>query len=237
MTIAILSWGSHKTLLNTLTSYRNYELNDAQKIIYFQEITDDDIQIAKDFGYEWIGSNENIGIGPAYAELIKHAKGEFFLFLENDWELIENPHMELYAAEILLNQKVIDVARFRHRVNHGHPLWTLQFKGREMDKPTHLLDSVHWSEPGVDYPDLVKLVGVDLDQQDSTYISFTFSVASSQNANWTNNPTMFRTEWLKEIILPMLGSADVEKDIQGWWELQEFQVGQSRGLFTHHRIG
>jgi len=30
---------------------------------------------------------------------------------------------------------------------------------------------------------------------------------------------------------------DVEKNIQSWWQTQEFKVMQGEGLFTHNRVG
>lgn len=224
MTIAILSWAAHRTLLNTLRSYQalGIDQTDNEKIIWFQEISQSDRDIAKKYGYEAVGSNQNIGIANAYRELVNMASGDLFLFLENDWVALEGSN-DLYAASELLRNAVVDVARLRHRRIPGHPLWTLQFKGYEDTKPTHLLDSIHWTDPS--------RFGPITDIGDDWY------TASSRNANWTNNPHMAKTDWLKDNILPQLGSKDIEVDLQPWWEQQDFMVGQGSGIFTHKRIG
>lgn len=224
MTIAILSWGAHRTLINSLESHKIFGLDDDEKIIYFQEMSDKDIEIAQSYGYKSIGSSQNIGIGPAYAELVREAKGEFFLFLENDWMLIEPPQNQIKSGQYLLKERIIDVARFRHRRIPGHPLWSSQFAGHEMDRPQFLLDAIHWRD---------NTEMLEFHPTIQNYGNWHFT--SSANANWTNNPTMFRTEWLREYMLPWL-TGDVERGIEDWWQEQDFSVAQSNGLFTHNRL-
>lgn len=236
MTIAILSWAAHETLINTLESYRKYNLDDEDKIIFFQEYSDDDIEIAHRYGYRWIGSPFNVGIGAAYAALANQAKGEFFLFLENDWELICDPINQIYAAQVLLHAHLTDVVRLRHRSLPGAPLWTMQFQDREMERPTHLLDSVHWTDPAAKFPDLVKRTGVLIQTGPDENVQEVFWGTDAGHANWTNNPTLFRTDWVQENIVPRVGDSDLERDIQSWWEQQSFRVSQGNGLFTHNRV-
>lgn len=229
MTTAILSWGAHGTLINTLKSYKKYGLDqlDDDRLIYFQEYTQKDGEIADKYGYTALGSPENTGIANAYKHLVNHASGDLFLFLENDWELIEEPQYILDTAAYMLRQEVVDVARLRHRKNPGAPLWSQQFKGRELDRPEFLLDCIHWTDPLIFSPLIEEL---DLDQERGRWVG-----ALAKNANWTNNPTMFRTEWLREHIVPRI-TGDIEVDLQGWWKEQPFFVGQGNGLFTHNRL-
>jgi hypothetical protein len=227
LTIAMLSWGHHKTLINTLSSYQNGGLlfnPNIEYIIYFQEVSKGDERIAKLFGFEAYGWETNIGIAPAYDFLVRAAKGDCFLFLENDWELRELPWKQLNVAMFRLLDGVYDVVRFRHRQHPGHPLWTRQFQGRELTRPEHLLDCVHWVERPAD--------------RFKDYIGWDdpFFNTTARYANWTNNPTMFRTNWLKEIILPRIGIRDIEIDLQSWWQEQDFVVAQGEGLFTHNRL-
>jgi hypothetical protein len=221
MTIAILSWGSHKTLINTLESYKKFNLNDTEKLIFFQEISKRDIEIAEEYGYLWQGDLENVGIAEAYKALVEHATGELFLFLENDWELLEPPEQQLAEASRLLLDNTIDIARFRHRQHPGNPLWTRQFEGNEMSRPEHLLDSIHWTNP---------------DKFESVQKGGQWYITTAEYANWTNNPHMARTDFLRKEIVPRL-SGDIEKSLQEWWQQQSFVVTQGDGLFTHNRIG
>lgn len=227
LTIGILSWNAHKTLLNTLKSYKLFGLDKLadQKIIFFQQMKKADIEIAENHGYEYIGSPNNIGIAAAYKELVEHTTSDLFLFLENDWLLLEAAKEKITDGETILEMREADVVRYRHRKHHGHPLWTLQFQGCELDHPTHLLDAIHWTESPENFEGIRK-----------GYLQYYYAKAT--HANWTNNPTMFRTHFLKTYILPRIGTRDAEIDLQEWWEQQDWiTVAQGEGLFTHKRIG
>jgi hypothetical protein len=222
LTIGILSWRAHRTLVNTLESYKIFGLDllAKEKIIYFQEQSVTDLSIASKYGYEAIGTKENLGIAAGYQALVERSTRPVFLFLENDWVLIDNPDRQLSRGWSFVESGIMDLIRYRHRKFPGNPLWTLQFQGREYDRPTHLLDSIHWTDPSkfreiTQSPDLF--------------------ITTSMNANWTNNPHMARTEWLLENIVPRI-AGDIEGTLQEWWEQQLYMVGQGDGLFTHKRI-
>lgn len=230
MTIAILSYKSHNTLIQTLHSYQYWNLPhyDNDRVIFFQEISDEDKKIAKKYGYIAIGSKENMGIAEGYKRLVEFSTGEFFLFLENDWRLLENPAASLTDARFLISTGQADIVRLRHRKTPGWPLWTKQFEGNEMQRPTHLLDCVHWQDtPASLFPDYINL---------TTSYNRVWYTATSKNANWTNNPHLARTAFIRENVIPHLGNNDLEKNIQPWWEQQDFKVAQGDGLFTHDRI-
>jgi len=226
MTLAILSWGAHRTLINSLESYRAFGISDSESIIFFQEITNTDRKIADKYGFKHIGSDRNIGIAQAYKALVKAATGDTFLFLENDWLALESGERLNKGLELLYSDTV-DVVRFRHRLIPGAPLWTLQYMDIEETKYSHLLDCVHWTE--------------NPDERFDGHITKTsngFYATSSRFANWTNNPTMFKTEFLIDHILPRIGTRDIEVDLQDWWQEQSFMVAQDNvGIFTHKRIG
>lgn len=235
ITLAMLSWGSHKTLENTLNSYQKHGLLNHvdERIIFFQEASDQDRKIADQYGFEMvISASENIGIAKAYQHLLEMATKDCFLFLENDWELIrDNWKPQIVAADILIRSGLIDGLRLRHRQNPGHPLWTRQFEGREHDKPSHMLDAVHWTER----PEDLGFMYVDYYLTELQTHEH-FWIVPARYANWTNNPTIFRKSFLMEHIHPRLGSGDIERDIQGWWEQQDFMIAQGEGLFTHNRL-
>lgn len=225
MTLAVLSWGAHRTLVNTLESYQTFGIDDPEKIIFFQEISPADKRIADKYGFKYLGSSTNIGIAQAYKRLVEAATGETFLFLENDWVALESGDRLKYGQELLYSDRA-DCVRFRHRRFPGHPLWTLQFEGNEYERPTHLLDAVHWTTHPENFPEITKDVNTE------------FYITSSHYGNWTNNPTMFRTEFLENEVIPRIGKRDIEVDIQDWWADQDFIVAQDNvGIFTHNRIG
>lgn len=230
ITLAVLSWAAHKTLLNTLMSYeRSGLLNlSTERLIYYQEISPEDIEIAKRFGFEYEGNSRNIGISGGYLNLLRRASGDQFLFLENDWACVEDSLktvVHLMTVAGLIESNIIDLARFRHWAYPGEPLWTRQFMDKEYERPTHLLDCIHWKAHPEDFPEITKILS-------------DFYITTSKNANWTNNPHMAKTEWLRKYIEPRMNPFnDIERDIQSWWEQQDFKVGQGHGLFTHKRIG
>jgi len=227
MTIAILSWGYHDTLINTLDSYYYKGLLDLddEKVIFFQEYSAKDRRIAHEFGFESFGSPENIGIAEAYKLLAAYASGEFFLFLENDWKLLEYPDDAILDGQAMLSLGIADLVRYRHAERPGAPLWTRQFEGREYDRPTHLLDAIHWEKNLDKFEEIksIKLTGRE------------WFTTTARNANWTNNPHMVKTSFAQDVIAPRMGSGDGERDIQSWWEQQDYKVAQGKGLFTHER--
>src|SRR3990167_4250325 len=160
LTIAILSWGAHKTLLNSLESYKIFLPLTAQKLIFFQEFSREDHEIAESYGFDYIASSTNIGISGGYKSLIEHAEYDKFLFLENDWENtnLENTVQIIHRSLFLLETNNTDVVRLRSRNNPGHPLWTRQFEGREYDRPEHLLDCVHWESDPTRFPEITEVL-------------------------------------------------------------------------------
>jgi hypothetical protein len=246
MTIGMLSWGAENTLKQTLESYYYYSLGkDEEKLIYLQEANSYQVALVRSFGWHPIESPFNTGIAMGYNRLVQAASEPFFLFLENDWKLIDYPEPHISHGRGFLRSDDADIVRYRHRKNPGNPLWTRQFQGREYDKPTHLLDAIHWEPYPEKFPEIKRreirfqrVLPMNLfdDRPPVENLYYNWYFTSSKYANWTNNPHMARTSFLREEILPRFGRRDGEVDIQSWWEKQQFIVAQSDGLFTHDRI-
>lgn len=231
LTIGILSWKSQTTLENTLQSYQDAGLLGlaSEVFVFFQEISESDQALANKFGIKSFGSDKNLGIAGGYREMLNHVGQPTYLFLENDW-VIPKDHYPLvieqlsYGQKMLTNQTV-DVVRYRSRNNPGSPLWTAQFRGKELSRPEHLLDCVHWeSRPDLVFREYIQSLCPD------------WYTTSAQFANWTNNPHMIRTKWVQEILLPHLGNRDIERDLQLWWQTTSNIVLHGNGLFTHKRL-
>jgi len=233
ISIGILSWHSGQTLVNTLSTYYQNALfeivNDVT--ILFQEITDEDKQIADHFSLPYIGLNKNIGIGKAFIDLAKNAQTENILLLEHDWQLIENretTYNRLYSGLELLNNGYTSV-RYRHRVDPGYPHFSFKHKGNELNyyddwhqcTSPHLLDSLHWLDPSVSFPDKIQKYGE-------------YFVTTSRWGNWTNNPCLIKKEFYINNMLPFVGEGiDLEEKIEYWWPRQNFKVAHGEGLFKH----
>lgn len=232
ISVGILSWKSKKTLLNTLYSYKESGLlnmvNDVK--IFFQESDEEDKFIAAQYEVGAILSEANVGIGKAFSYLAQHAWTSNILFLENDWVCIEPAEVvyrELSAGLHLIEYNKADMVKYRHRVSPGDPLYTVQYKGNELAAPKHLFDCCHWIQhPEIAYPDQITK-----DKSTDYYM------CSSQYANHTNNPTLFKTKFYLDKISPFSGNGvDLEGKIDGWWQTQNFTVAHGDGLFTHQRI-
>ena len=234
ISIGILAWNSGQVLVDTLTTYHNNGLfdivNDAT--ILFQEFNEQDYEIAKHFGLDFIGENTNIGIGQAFIKLTENAQSDYVLVLEHDWNLIENE-----ATTFLRLQKSyqaiemgLDVVRLRHRKNPGYPHFSFRYQGQELTyyddnsqcTSPHLLDSLHWCEPDLEFGDYVKK------SEDMFW-------TTSRYGNWTNNPCLYKKQFYLDVVNQFAGDGiALEGNIAKWWAEQSFKVGHGEGLFKHN---
>ena len=136
ISIGILSWHSGQVLVDTLTTYHNNGLfemvNDVT--ILFQEVTQQDIEIARHFGLDFIGLQKNIGIGQAFIRLTENAKEDYVLVLEHDWNLIEDRETTYNTLKRSVSaiEMGMNVVRLRHRKDPGYPHFSFRHKGKEL---------------------------------------------------------------------------------------------------------
>jgi hypothetical protein len=233
LSIGILSWKSGQTLVNTLLTYFAdgwiHKVNDV--CILFQECSEEDKKIANHFGIPYIAHDTNIGIGQAFMELTEQAKTENVMILEHDWKLIEsaNVAVERIKSGIELLDLGYKCVRYRHRTDPGNPHYSFKYKGRELtyyDKlfettSPHLLDSVHWLDPAVEFPDKIQKAGE-------------YFVCSSRYGNWTNNPCMYKKQFYLDTVGQFAGGGiELEGKISKWWCEQTYKVAHGEGLFKH----
>jgi len=237
ISIGILAWHSGQTLVNTLESYYTLGLLDMVNdvTLLFQEVTDEDKTIADHFGIKYIGLDENIGIGKAFLKLTELAETENVLILEHDWLLIEDGEttFERLNSGLELLNNGYSCIRYRHRFNPGHPHFSLQYQGRELDyydneiecTSPHLLDSVHWiNDPASQFPDKI--------QKQGEYFTTT-----SRWGNWTNNPCLYKKDFYLDIVNNFSGGGiDLEGNISRWWAKQTYKVAHGSGLFKHNDL-
>lgn len=233
VSIGILAWNSGQTLIDTLATYYEnglFEIVTDIKIL-FQEVSNQDIEIANHFGIEYIGLTENIGIGKGFIELTKNAKKENVLILEHDWKLIESKEITYNSLQSGINilNNGFDVVRYRHRKEPGFPHFSFKYIGNELNyyddwhecTAPHLLDSLHWLDPSESFPDKI--------QKDGEYF-----VTTSRWGNWTNNPCMYKKDFYINVIEQFSGEGiDLERKIANWWAKQEYKVAHGEGLFKH----
>lgn len=233
LAILMLTWGRRPTLLNTLESCRRGGLLDqvGEKLLFFQEATAGDREIALKYGFEPILCRRNIGIGEAWKRMAEHTAARFILLLENDWELIEEARevaAQLVEALEWLARDDADVVRLRHRHDPGVPLCSRHLAFRELSEGEEatwfLADCIFWREhPEVAFPD--KIV-----RRDGMYVT------SSRWACYTNNPCVYRREWYLDTVGPFCvgGGIRLETNIVRWWPRQGFRIAHRKGLFRHN---
>jgi hypothetical protein len=234
ISIGILAWNSGQVLVDTLTTYYNNGLFDIvnDTTILFQEVSTQDVEIAKHFGLDFIGLQSNVGIGKAFIKLTENAQTDNVLILEHDWNLIENEattYIRLHSGIDMLDNGY-DAIRYRHRREPGNPHFSFRHRGNELNyyddeiqcTSPHLLDSVHWLEPAVEFPDKIQKIG-------------DYFITTSRWGNWTNNPTMYKKQFYLDTVTQFAGDGiALEGNISKWWAQQTFGVAHGEGLFKHN---
>jgi hypothetical protein len=237
ISIVILSWKANKTLRNTLNSYKKKGLLDLtdDTTVFFQEISQEDIDICLEFGIRSIGDSTNIGIGKAFEELFKQAKYDIVLGLENDWVIDIPIQEEVYciteSSINILKDGTADFVRLRHNKVPGVPLYTAQFHNREMDSPEHLIEQVHFLGKGLadKFQDIFSYLDTDLTE---------YVIGDSRYSNYSNNPFMCTKQFYLYKVAPYSGVAGQNETlIRESWMAGGYKVAFNMpGVFTHKRI-
>jgi hypothetical protein len=176
---------------------------------------------------------ENIGIGKAFIRLTENAQTDYVLVLEHDWNLIENSettYERLQDGIYLLDECPLNAIRYRHRKDPGNPHFSFRHRGNELNyydpeiecTSPHLLDSLHWLDPSVEFPDKIQKLGQHF-------------ITTSRWGNWTNNPTMYKKDFYLETVRQFAGDGiALEGNISKWWAQKKYGVAHGEGLFKHN---
>lgn len=207
ITIGYLSWKRHYILSQTLKSHQSNGLfdliNSKNRNIFFQELSDEDINISNEFKCNYFGDSENIGILNAFIKLVEKCETEYFIFSENDWYLIENKEVTekiLNDCVNMLEDDLCDVIRLRHRKNPGEPLYS---------KPKNIDEWLNQNVSGFPYK-LESLTWVDEPNQIYKNIfqeyngNYKWYITTLNHQKWSNNIFIAKTSYLKNIIIPLI---------------------------------
>lgn len=237
LTLGILTYNAPNTLERTLKGYFDKKLNSYIKefLLYINpsRFSEQNVELAKNFGIKYHLADQNKWIGPAFKWIAESTESETILFLEDDFFLIEENEEKIFkildTAVSFLKKEETDVVRLRSRRNAGNPLYSSWFAGQEHQCMTHLAECVHWRDnPDLDFPGYCQKIS-----EDPVWYRF-----SSKNANFTNNPCIYRKEFYKTHIMPTycLDNTDIETAATNWWSAQDFKVIAGDGLFCHDRL-
>jgi hypothetical protein len=239
VSVGILSWRRPSTLRHALRSYRRTGLLDAvgEVTLFCNEADPRELNLARDYRLRALTSDSNVGIGPAFARLAQVASRPLFLFLENDWPCTEpfgTAQQRLATAATLVETGAADAVRLRHRRRYGHPLYSraaLSGRETELRNLPHLLDAAHWHAA----PEEIFAGRIARRQVAGEEWFF----APSDHAAYTNNPSLYRTDFARDVLAPrgLQPGLESEAALQDWWQGAGLTVAMGEGLFTHRDPG
>ena len=118
LSLGVLSWRAHETLVKTLASYRDLLPLVDEAVVFFNEISDEDRAIAGKFGFRAEGSPENLGILGGTLGLVRCLGGDIVMSLQNDNPVNVPPDVlavRLDEARQLITAGRADMVRLRDR--------------------------------------------------------------------------------------------------------------------------
>jgi len=236
---AYLSWKDTKKLATTISTHKIL-LHHTYPSVFFQEPSDQDFDLAKKHNIKTISSRENIGIANAFIQLVNYAinqKLEYFIFLQNDFEITENANKSLKFISTcidIIDSGKADLIHMLSANNPGSPMWCWKDRGIVDKNSRRKLESRFWQNPANVYPEQIKQEKIGVD---------TWYFTDSKNQNWTNMPCICRTQFLKDFVLPTLEQnkeanhySGFEKVMAGFlpWHRHLHKIAaSSSGIFTH----
>jgi hypothetical protein len=258
ITIGYLSWKRHPILNQTLNSHKLNGLYDIIKsenrTIFFQELSNDDKDIADSYDCNYFGNNENIGILNAFIKLVEKCETEYFIFSENDWYLIENKEVTEKILEDcieLLKNNLCDIIRLRHRKTPGNPLYSRpknveEWLNQNIHGFPYKLESLSWlDEPNKVYNNIFTEFNGN----------YKWYITTINHQKWSNNIYIAKTSYLKNVIIPLIkfvennnnkytGLEDILINYKNYLGkdlnfdniinlYDKIRIGAGEGLFTH----
>ena len=253
--VCILSWRSPEILEKTLETYKKNKLFDFfdEKLILFQEITQEDINVATKYGIPYLSTEKNIGIEAGWRKILEHVQSDYVLMLENDCPVIEPSTViatQLNTAIELLSKDIADIVRLRSITAPGEKFDTInKYKSYYCNnccfikrllrpfKARRLIGSAIYSisNPDKKHPHELK-----------KYNSHCY-ITNSAHLNWTNQSVIFNKRFVLHTLLNRVqthpsnrllnGFQDIERALNcQWWRKSKFPIGVCSGIFTHQRL-
>jgi hypothetical protein len=243
ITIGYLSWKRHNIFKQTLDSHKKNGLfeiiSSTNRIIFFQELSEKDKEIAKIYECNYISNNQNIGILNAFIELVEACKTEYFIFCENDWNLIEDSTKTKNIIDDcvkILESNKADIIRLRHRTNPGNPLYSRpknmkEWLNTDISKFPYKLESLSWlEEPNKNYNNI-------LEEYNGNYKWY---ITSLEHQRWSNNIFIGTTDYIKNNIIELIKQFKSSnnnytglEDVLINNKIHNTRLAGGDGLFTH----
>ena len=247
--LGILSWRAPLTLAATLQNYAENGLFEHfdQCLLFCQELSEHDRQVAQRFALPIDGSVQNLGILGGVTQLLERLETEYVVLLENDCPLMETgaeAGRQLGAALADLQAGVAQLFRLRHLQQPGegfctlgkylryHPVRDSWLDSRMTEQSPGLRWVRRWLRPGK----ARRLSGIAAyaERHPELYFAEVFHrsqngnlITSSHYLNWTNQSILVKRRWMLDTLLPWVaahpsrrtvnGFPDIEKELNGRW--------------------
>jgi len=202
-TIGYLSWKKHNIIKKTLDSHQENGLFNIilpkNRIIYFQEISEEDRTIANEYELNYMGNSQNIGILNAFIKLVENCKTPYFIFCENDFILMDNNfdiNKTLEDVSCILKNDLYAQVKLSNSKNPGFLYISGGDEWLQQDQSNfrYKVESLSWiPNPKEFYHNI-----------NSITHNYEWLVFKSDDQNWSNHIHVCNTKYLKEVILPLL---------------------------------
>lgn len=256
VSLAILTWKAPKTLQHTLQNLEPIlDLFD-ERIVVCQESDPDEVELAREYGFEVVALETNVGIQNGMKAAFEACANELVLFLENDLVLkADRDEVEGILAVIgkdLLEGRA-EFAKLRYlpesrkksfrrywRLSDGRPKRRLLGYVRYGVASSMAADTLHFDlSPGLVTPYLV-------DRGGGIYAT------SSRYSKWENRAVFVRRSFFLNVLIPFAESHPTSRAVNGhpdlehrinskknksWWRGRNFRLLIAHpGLFGHRRL-
>lgn len=238
--IGVLAFQGVKTLENTLTSYRNYGLFEmvSETHVLFQQVNSPGrMAWATDVVSRYrvlhpIYEPTNIGQRSAFIQLAHACSQPYLVVLEEDFQVspMANVREQLELGITLLQEN--DAVPVRHRKDAGSPNYAYDSYmantccGGKNPGATHMIEHTTWSDtPELEFKELKVCV-----TSPKTWCT------TSKNAQYTNNPTLYKTAFATALFQRVPENEPFEPWLTQFWSGQSYNVARSTGIFKHNRI-
>ena len=250
--IGLLCYKRYDTFRAALETYRDAGLFDLadETVAAFNEIDAEGRALAESFGLHVIGSEANTGILGGFRMLASGMSSDIVLLLENDLPLIESAReakRQIESAQRALASDVVQVFRFRHRIQPGYRDQA-SWKFLRYYRPSLLAQMRRLVRPGK----AQKMIGNSIyvyTEPDKLFDEIEkmpegwFRI-SAKHITWSNQSIMLRRQFFLDKILDYAeahpsnrtvnGFPDIEKELNSaYWRNSGWRVGADLGLFTH----
>lgn len=234
--IGILAFQGHKTLDNTLASYKNSGLLDlvAEAHILFQDVRAPKRRSwAKDVVRRYpqlrpMYKERNVGQREGFIGLNAACTQKFAVVLEEDFEVDKNVNVceQLMLGIAFIDSGRADAVRLRSRKNGGFPNYAYDSWKHGTLGSMHRIEHVMWNDRAEDsFPEIKVCL-----RSPKAWCT------TAQFGQYTNNPVLYKTAFAKELFNRVPAGHDFEPWLTTWWKHQPYTIMYCEGIFTHRRI-